>query len=52
MSERPPRPSTIMRQWQMLRLIPQAPRTITVAELRDKLKAIDISIGKRTIQRD
>ena len=52
MSEHAPRPSTIMRQWQMLRLIPQAPRTITVAALHDKLKAIDFAIGIRTIQRD
>lgn len=52
MSERAPRPSTIMRQWQMLRLLPQAPRTITVSELHDKLKAIDFAIGIRTIQRD
>ena len=52
MSEHTTRPSTIMRQWQMLRLIPPAPRTITVAELHDKLKAIDFAIGIRTIQRD
>ena len=52
MSERTPRPSTIMRQWQMLNLIPSAPRTITVAELHEKLKACDFAIGKRTIQRD
>lgn len=40
------------RQWLMLRMIPRAPRKITVAEIQDRLRASDFDVPVRTIQRD
>lgn len=43
---------TLKRQWHMLRMIPRAPRHITAAELCERLAQRDITVGKRTIERD
>lgn len=43
---------TILRQLAMLKLIPRAPRKITVAQLHDKLRDQQYDVNERTIQRD
>lgn len=43
---------TLDRQWLMLRMIPRAPRKITVSELQRKLADSDFRVPVRTIQRD
>lgn len=44
--------NTLLRQWQMLKLIPRWPRKISTSELKDKLMGADFSVDLRTIQRD
>lgn len=44
--------STLLRQWQMLLLIPRYPARITVSELVRKLQDREFSVGKRTVERD
>lgn len=48
MSER----DTLIRQWQMLRLIPRYPRKITAREVQGTLANRDFEVTKRTIERD
>ena len=43
---------TISRQWHMLRMIPRAPRKITVQALRQRLNGDGFDTTDRTIQRD
>jgi len=43
---------TLMRQWQMLRLVPRHPRKISTAGLRQHLADEDFDTTQRTIQRD
>ncbi|HEL3759489.1 TPA: WYL domain-containing protein [Stenotrophomonas maltophilia] len=43
---------TLMRQWEMLRLLPRAPRKTTVAELQRRLEIQDYPASSRTIERD
>lgn len=43
---------TLMRQWEMLRLIPRAPRKTTVAELHQRLELHGHTTSNRTIERD
>jgi len=43
---------TLLRQWQMLKLLPRAPRKVDVPELRTRLKAAGFRTTVRTIQRD
>ena len=45
-------PDTLMRQWQMLRLIPRHPQKITARVLHEKLKAEQFDVTKRTVERD
>jgi len=45
-------PDTLMRQWEMLRLIPRAPRKIDGASLEQKLRDVGYDIDRRSIQRD
>ncbi len=43
---------TLLRQWELLRSIPRAPRKIDVATLMQKLEGAGYPSNKRTIQRD
>jgi predicted DNA-binding transcriptional regulator YafY len=43
---------TQLRQWAMLKRIPQHPRQITAGELTESLKSEGFEVGKRTIERD
>jgi predicted DNA-binding transcriptional regulator YafY len=43
---------TLIRQWEMLRLIPRAPRKIATAEIEQKLRDDGFDVNRRTIQRD
>jgi predicted DNA-binding transcriptional regulator YafY len=43
---------TLLRQWQMLRLIPRYPQKVTASALKSKLDAENLSVSKRTIERD
>lgn len=43
---------TLMRQWQMLRMIPRAPRKITAEQLHRQLDADGYVTSKRTVERD
>jgi len=43
---------TLMRQWQMLRLIPRYPIKISTAELKQRLADDEFDTTQRTIQRD
>ena len=43
---------TIARQWELLALVPSEPRSITTAELRERLAARGYDVDIRTIQRD
>lgn len=45
-------PDTLMRQWQMLRMIPRYPQIITATELKSKLENEQFSVTKRTVERD
>lgn len=43
---------TLLRQWQMLRLIPRHPAKITAKQLTNKLEAENFAVTKRTVERD
>jgi len=43
---------TLMRQWQMLRLVPRHPGEISTAELKQRLADEGFDTTQRTIQRD
>lgn len=43
---------TLLRQWNMLRLVPRAPSKVDVRTLKIQLAEADFEIGMRTIQRD
>lgn len=43
---------TLLRQWEMLRLIPQGPYRITTAELVSRLESLGYPVTQRTVQRD
>jgi predicted DNA-binding transcriptional regulator YafY len=43
---------TLLRQWQMLRLIPRHPFKVTAKELHEKLLAENYTTTKRTVERD
>lgn len=43
---------TLLRQWQMLRMIPRFPSKITAKLLQEKLEAENFSVAKRTVERD
>lgn len=43
---------TLLRQWELLRSIPRAPRKIDVGTLMAKLETAGYRISKRTLQRD
>ena len=43
---------TQLRQWAMLKRIPQHPRQITAKELTERLEADQFEVSKRTIERD
>ena len=45
-------PDTLMRQWQMLRMIPRHPQIITATELKLKLENEQFTVTKRTVERD
>lgn len=45
-------PETLLRHWQMLRLIRRYPQKITAAELCKALEAEGFTVGKRTVERD
>lgn len=44
--------NTLPRQWEMLRLLPRAPRKVTVAELQTRLEVQGYPTSSRTIERD
>lgn len=44
-------PDTLLRQWQMLRMIPRFPQKITASAMHKKLTD-EFSVGKRTVERD
>jgi predicted DNA-binding transcriptional regulator YafY len=43
---------TLVRQLQMLQLIPRSPAQITVSQLTNELSKLDFPVTKRTVQRD
>jgi len=43
---------TLMRQWQMLRLIPRHPLKVSTTDLKNKLADEGFETTQRTIQRD
>jgi predicted DNA-binding transcriptional regulator YafY len=45
-------PDTLLRQWQMLRIIPRYPHKITAKLLLEKLLAERFDVTKRTVERD
>ena len=45
-------PDTLLRQWQMLRMIPRHPQKITAKALHEKLQAEPFDVTKRTVERD
>lgn len=45
-------PDTLMRQWQMLRMIPRHPQVITATQLKQKLENEQYTVTKRTVERD
>ena len=45
-------PDTLLRQWQMLRMIPRYPQKITAKVLHEKLQAEQFDVTKRTVERD
>jgi predicted DNA-binding transcriptional regulator YafY len=45
-------PDTLLRQWQMLRMIPRHPHKITARDLHAKLLAEQFDVTKRTVERD
>lgn len=45
-------PDTLLRQWQMLRMIPRHPQKITAKALHEKLLAEPFDVTKRTVERD
>lgn len=45
-------PDTLLRQWQMLRMIPRHPQKITARALHTKLQAEQFDVTKRTVERD
>ena len=45
-------PDTLLRQWQMLRMIPRHPHKITATDLLQKLLAEPFDVTKRTVERD
>ncbi len=52
MNRNAPMSDTLLRQWELLRSIPRAPRKIDVATLLQKLERAGYATNKRTIQRD
>lgn len=45
-------PDTLLRQWQMLRMIPRYPRKITAKALHEQLQDKQFDVTKRTVERD
>lgn len=45
-------PDTLLRQWQMLRMIPRYPLKITARELHARLQSEQFEVTKRTVERD
>lgn len=43
---------SLLRQWNMLRLVPRAPHSISAGELYDRLRALEFPVTKRTVERD
>lgn len=43
---------TLLRQWEMLRLIPQSPLRIITSELATRLESLGYPVTQRTVQRD
>lgn len=43
---------SLLRQWNMLRMVPRAPAKISAKELRERLCAGDFPVTKRTVERD
>lgn len=43
---------SLLRQWNMLRLVPRAPAKISVRDLCDRLRDADFPVTTRTVQRD
>lgn len=43
---------SLLRQWNMLRLVPRAPAKISVRELCERLRDADFPVTARTVQRD
>jgi predicted DNA-binding transcriptional regulator YafY len=52
MNRNAPMSDTLLRQWELLRAIPRAPRKIDVVSLMSKLAAAGYQTTKRSIQRD
>lgn len=45
-------PDTLLRQWQMLRMIPRYPQKITAKDLHERLQSEQFAVTKRTVERD
>lgn len=43
---------SLLRQWNMLRLLPRSPAKVTARELCDRLGSADFPVTKRTVERD
>ncbi len=44
--------STLLRQWQLLRLLPRHPQKVTAGDLQKRLEAEGYKTAKRTVERD
>ncbi len=44
--------NTIARQWEILRVVPKMPKSISSRELKDKLNLRGFDVSKRTVERD
>ena len=52
MATETPKHDTLLRQWQMLRLVPRYPAKITASDIRDRLADDGFKVTKRTVERD
>lgn len=43
---------SMLRQWNMLRLVPRAPQSITAADITERLAQAEFPVDKRTVERD
>ena len=52
MPAKPDTAKTLLRQWEMLRMIPRHPRQIPASEISSRLSDLGLIVTKRTVERD